>query len=69
MPDELTAVFEQYGRWYVAHCYEISEEGGPGGSREECLADLQESIAFIQECQAEDLLKDLEIGDEELHRA
>ena len=65
MPGELTAFFEQYGRWYVAYCCESSEEGSPGSSAEERLEDLREAIAFIQECQCEDLLNNLPTGDKE----
>jgi predicted RNase H-like HicB family nuclease len=52
MRNEFTAIVEQDGPWYVAYYAEVPGANGQGKSREECLANLWESIALILELMA-----------------
>ena len=49
MRNELTAVIEQDGEWYIAYCPEIPGANGQGRTVAECRANLSEAIALILE--------------------
>ncbi len=57
MRNEFTAIVEQDGPWYVAHCAEVPGANGQGQSREDCLANLREAISLILEHRREDSLR------------
>jgi predicted RNase H-like HicB family nuclease len=59
MRNEFTAIVEQDGPWYIAHCAEVPGANGQGRSREECLASLREAIALILEHRREESLRAL----------
>jgi predicted RNase H-like HicB family nuclease len=48
MHNELMAIAEPDGLWYVAYCAEVPDANGQGKSREECLANLREAIALVR---------------------
>ena len=54
MRNEFTAIVERDGDWYIAYCAEIPGANGQGKTREECLANLREAIAFILEHRRDD---------------
>jgi predicted RNase H-like HicB family nuclease len=47
MRNEFTAIVEQDGPWFIAYCAEVPGANGQGKSREECLANLSETIALV----------------------
>ena len=49
MRNELTAVIERDGAWYVAYCPEVPGANGQGMTKEEARRDLVEAIALILE--------------------
>jgi len=53
MRNELTAIVEQDGPWYVAYCAEVPGANGQGKTHVECLANLREGIALILEYRRE----------------
>ena len=55
MHNEFTAIVEQDGPCYLAYCAEVPGANRQGESREACLANLREAIAFILEHRREDL--------------
>jgi len=59
MHNEFTAIVEQDGPWYIAHCAEVPGANGQGKSREACLANLREAIALVQEHRREESLRAL----------
>ena len=59
MRNEFTAIVEQDGPWYIAYCAEVPGANGQGKTREECLANLRESIALILEHRREESLRSL----------
>lgn len=61
MHNEFTAIVEQDGPWYVAYCAEVPGANGQGKSREECLANLRESISLILEHRREESLRALPV--------
>lgn len=59
MHNEFTAIVEQDGPWYIAYCAEVPGANGQGASREECLANLRESITLILDHRREESLRAL----------
>jgi predicted RNase H-like HicB family nuclease len=57
MPDELTAIIEQVGEWFIASCPEVPEANGQGRTREAARASLGEAIRLILEDRREDGLR------------
>ena len=55
MRNEFTAIVEQDGAWFIACCAEVPGANGQGKTREECLANLREAIALVQEHRREGL--------------
>lgn len=51
---EFTAIIEQEGKWYIAHCPEIPGANGQGKTRDEARENLVESIALILEDRREE---------------
>ena len=51
---EFTAIIEQDGKWYIAHCPEILGANGQGKTRDEARENLIESIALILEDRREE---------------
>jgi predicted RNase H-like HicB family nuclease len=47
MPNELNAMVEQDGPWFIAYCAEVPGANGQGKTREECLSSLREAVALI----------------------
>ena len=62
MRNELTAIVEQGGSWFVAYCAELPGANGQGRTQEECLANLREAIALILEHRREESLRALPPG-------
>lgn len=54
---EFTAIIEQDGKWYIAHCPEIPGANGQGKTRDEARENLVESIVLILEGRREDELR------------
>jgi len=59
MRNEFTAIVEQDGPWFIAHCAEVPGANGQGRTWEECLANLKEAIALILEHRREDSLRSM----------
>jgi len=49
MHNELTAIIERDGDWFVAYSPEIPGANGLGHSKNECLESLAEAISLILE--------------------
>jgi predicted RNase H-like HicB family nuclease len=64
MRNEFTAIVEQDGPWYIAYCAEVPGANGHGKSREDCLTNLREGIAFILERRREDSVRAIPPGAE-----
>jgi predicted RNase H-like HicB family nuclease len=47
MRNELTAVLERDGEWFIGYCPEIPGANGQGHTKEECLESLREAIDLI----------------------
>jgi len=47
MHNELTAIIERGGDWYIAYCPEIPGANGQGRTTDEARASLAEAIALI----------------------
>ena len=47
MRNELTAIMEKDGEWYIAYCPEIPGANGQGRTREEAKKSLAEAIELI----------------------
>ena len=54
MRNELTAIFEKDGEWYIAYCPEVPDANGQGRTKEECRRNLADAIALILEDRRED---------------
>ena len=59
MRNELTAITERDGPWFVGYCAEVPGANGQGKTHEECLANLREAIALILEYRREEALRAL----------
>jgi predicted RNase H-like HicB family nuclease len=59
MRNEFTAIVEQDGPWYIAHCAEVPGANGQGKTREECLGNLREAITLVLEHRREESLRAL----------
>ncbi len=57
MPNELTAVLERDGEWFIAYCPEVPGANGQGKTKEEALQSLAEAIALILEDRREEGLR------------
>ena len=57
MHNELTAVFERNGEWFVAYCPEIPGANGQGRTKDEARESLTEAISLILEDRREDGLR------------
>ena len=62
MRNELTAVIEQDGEWYIGYCPEIPGANGQGRTREECLQSLASAIELILEDRREEGLRGVPKG-------
>jgi predicted RNase H-like HicB family nuclease len=49
MLNELTAIIEQDGRWFIGYCPEIPGANGQGHTVEECRENLAGAISLILE--------------------
>ncbi len=47
MRNELTAIMEKDGEWYIAYCPEIPGANGQGRTREEAKKSLAQAIELI----------------------
>ncbi len=54
MHNELTAIIERDGKWFIAYCPEIPGANGQGRTKEECLANLSDAIELILQDRRED---------------
>lgn len=59
MSNEFTAIVEQDGPWYIAHCAEVPGANGQGATREECLANLKAAITLVLEHRRKESLRAL----------
>ena len=59
MRNELTAVSEQDGDWFIAYCPEIPGGNGQGRTKDEARQSLADAIALILEDRREDALRGL----------
>ena len=57
MHNELTAIIERDGEWFVAYCPELPGANGQGHTREESLDSLRDAIALILLDRREDGLR------------
>lgn len=57
MRNELTAIVERDGRWYIAYCPEIPGANGQGRTKAEALRSLADAIALILEDRRRDGLR------------
>ncbi len=57
MHNELTAVFERDGDWYVAYSPEIPGANGQGKTKEEARQSLSDAIALILTDRREEALR------------
>ncbi len=57
MHNELTAVIEREGDWYIGYCPEIPEANGQGRTVEECRQNLAEAVVLVLEDRREDALR------------
>ena len=57
MHNEVTAVFERDGDWFMGYCPEIPGANGQGRTLEECRQSLAGAIALILEDRRQDGLK------------
>jgi predicted RNase H-like HicB family nuclease len=57
--NEFTAIVEQDGPWYIAHCAEVPGANGQGATREECLANLRAAITLVLEHRRKESLRAL----------
>jgi predicted RNase H-like HicB family nuclease len=55
--NELTAIIECGGEWFIAYCPEIPEANGQGRTKEEALGSLADAIALILEDRRQDALR------------
>jgi predicted RNase H-like HicB family nuclease len=55
--NEFTAIVEQDGPWYIAHCAEVPGANGQGATREECLANLRAAITLVLEHRRKESLR------------
>ncbi len=49
MTNEITAVYEKDGDWYIGYCPEVPGANGQGRTKEECRESLAEAIRLILE--------------------
>ena len=57
MRNELTAIIERDGAWYIAYCPEIPGANGQGKTKDEAQNSLAEAIALILADRREDGLR------------
>jgi predicted RNase H-like HicB family nuclease len=57
MHNELSAIFERDGDWYIGYGPEIPGANGQGSTLDECRGSLSEAIALILEDRRHDALK------------
>jgi len=57
MHNEVTAVFEREGEWYIAYCPEIPGANGQGHTKDEARRGLADAIALILEDRRQDGLR------------
>ena len=57
MHNELTAIIEQDGEWFIAYCPEIPGANGQGRTKEEARTSLIQAISLILEDRREDALR------------
>jgi predicted RNase H-like HicB family nuclease len=62
MQYEFTAIIEQDGDWFVAHCLEIPGANGQGHTKEECRRNLADAISLILKDRREDALRQPQPG-------
>ncbi len=62
MTNELTAIIEQNGDWYVGYCPEVAGANGQGRTVEACKESLREAIASILDDRRADALRGLPEG-------
>ena len=57
MHNELTAIIERGGDWYIAYCPEIPGANGQGRTKDEARTSLADAITLILEDRREDALR------------
>ena len=57
MHNEITAIIERDGEWYISYSPEIPGANGQEQTKEECLKSLSEAIKLILEDRREDALR------------
>ncbi len=57
MHNELTAIIEQDGEWFIAYCPEIPGANGQGRTREEARTSLIQAVSLVLEDRREDALR------------
>lgn len=62
MRNELTAVVQRDGGWFVATCVEIPGANGQGRTREACIDSLRDAIELILADRREDAIRALPEG-------
>jgi len=62
MTNELTAIIEHDGNWYVGYCPEVAGANGQGRTVDACKESLREAIALILEDRRADALRGLPDG-------
>lgn len=59
MRNELAAIVDQDGPWYIAYCAEVPGANGQSATREECLANRRTAIPLVLEHRREESLRAL----------
>ncbi len=59
MRHQFTAIVEPGDKFMIATCPEVPEAHGQGGTREECLRDLADSIQSVLDYRREEALSQL----------
>ena len=57
MRNELTAIIEKDGNWYISYCPKVTGANGQGETIEECKASLTSAISLILEDRREDAMR------------
>lgn len=59
MRNELSAIIEQDGEWFIAYCPEVPGANGQGKTKGEAVESLKEAVALILEDRREDAMRGL----------
>ena len=64
MRNELTAVIERDGEWFIAYCREIPGANGQGRTKDEARASLADAIALILDDRRADGLRSVPLHEQ-----